>query len=396
MGIPVGKVALYVAAGGLHPACCLPISLDVGTNNDRLLKDPLYLGYKHPRLEGKLYEDFIEKFVLGVKRNFPDALLQWEDFAKHKAFKNLERYRNRLLSFNDDIQGTGSISLAALMTAMRIKKSSFKEQRFVIVGMGQAGTGIGSCFRTMLKEEGLTDAEARSRIFAVDMQGLLVEDDPELERPQWPFAQPREAVADWKLETEGKITFQDVITNAKPTVLVGVTAKRGLFSEKILAEVAQNTERPVILALSNPTFKSECTPEEVARATKGKGLIATGSPFAPVEWEGSPIAVSQCNNMYIFPGMGLGALCAKALKVTDEMFLAASKALSGMVTHEQEAHGMLLPEMRDIREVSFTVAMAVAKEARDSGLGRLLEDKDLEKVIRKAQWEPCLNPYRPG
>jgi malate dehydrogenase (oxaloacetate-decarboxylating) len=396
MGIPVGKVALYVAAGGLHPACCLPVSLDVGTNNERLLNDPLYLGYKHPRLEGKAYEDFIENFVLGVKRNFPDALLQWEDFAKHKAFKNLERYRNRILSFNDDIQGTGATALAAQITAMRIKKSSFKEQRFVIVGMGQAGTGVAWCIKSMLKREGLDDAEARSRIFAVDMQGLLVEDDPELERPQWPYAQPRAAVAGWKLENEGKILLQDVIANAKPTVLVGLTAQRGLFSEKVLAEVAKNTERPVILALSNPTSKTECTPEEVARATRGKGLIATGSPFAPVSWEGRSLAVSQCNNMYVFPGMGLGALVARALKVTDEMFLAASSALSAMVTPEQEALGMLLPDVKNIREVSFTVAMAVAKEARDAGLGRLLEDRELERVIRKAQWEPTFNPCRPG
>jgi malate dehydrogenase (oxaloacetate-decarboxylating) len=396
MGIPIGKVALYVAAGGLHPACCLPISLDVGTNNERLLNDPLYLGYKHARLEGKPYEDFIEKFVLGVRRNFPNALLQWEDFAKHKAFKNLERYRERILSFNDDIQGTGATALAALLTAMRIKKSSLKKERFVIVGMGQAGTGIASCIRAMLKEEGLPDAEARSRIFAVDYQGLLIEDDPELERPQWPFSQPREDVAGWQLENAPKISLQDVVTNARPTVLVGVTAQRGLFSEQILAQVAKNTERPVILALSNPTSKTECTPEEVAKATGGRGLIATGSPFPPVEWEGRSIAVSQSNNMYIFPGMGLGALVAKAPKVTKEMFLAASKALSAMVTPEQEAQGVLLPPMKNIREVSFTVAMAVAKEARDSGLGRLLDDKELEKVIRKAQWEPCFNPYRPG
>jgi len=396
MGIPIGKVALYVAAGGLHPAACLPISLDVGTNNERLLKDPLYLGYQHPRLEGKAYEDFIERFILGVKRNFPHALLQWEDFAKHKAFKNLERYRERILSFNDDIQGTGATALAALLTAMRIKKSSLQEERFVIVGMGQAGTGIATCIQAMLKEGGLTDAEARSRIFAVDYQGLLVEDDPELERPQWPFSQPRQAVAEWQLEAPPKITLQDVVANAKPTVLVGVTAKRGLFSEQILAEVAKNTDRPVILALSNPTSKTECTPAEAAKATGGKCLIATGSPFAPVEWEGRTIAVSQSNNMYIFPGMGLGALVAKTPKVTKAMFLAASKALSAMVTPEQEAQGVLLPPMKDIREVSFTVAMAVAKEARDSGLGRLLDDKELEKVVRKAQWEPCFNPYRPG
>jgi malate dehydrogenase (oxaloacetate-decarboxylating) len=396
MGIPVGKVALYVAAGGLHPACCLPISLDVGTNNERLLKDPLYLGYQHPRLEGKAYEEFIERFVLGVKRNFPDALLQWEDFAKHKAFKNLERYRNRLLSFNDDIQGTGATALAALITAMRIKKERFSDQRFVIVGMGQAGTGIASCIKTMLKEEGLSDSEAKARIFAVDVQGLLMEDDPELERPQWPFAQPREAVAGWTLESEGTIAMNDVVKNAKPTVLVGVTAKRGLFSEAILAQVAKNTRRPVVLALSNPTAKTECTPEEVAKATEGQGLIATGSPFKPVEWGSRKVAVSQCNNMYVFPAMGLGALVAKSPKVTDEMFLAASKALSSMLTPEQEALGMLLPEMKQIREVSFRVALAVAKEARDAGLGRLLDDKELEKVIRKAQWEPCFNSYRRG
>jgi malate dehydrogenase (oxaloacetate-decarboxylating) len=396
MGIPVGKVALYVAAGGLHPACCLPMTLDVGTNNERLLKDPLYLGYQHPRLEGKAYEDFIERFVLGVKRNFPDALLQWEDFAKHKAFKNLERYRSRILSFNDDIQGTGATALSALITAMRIKKSAFKDERFVIVGMGQAGTGIASCIRAKLKEDGLTDQEARSRIFAVDVQGLLIDDDPNLERPQWPFAQSRESVSGWRLESKDKIGLADVVHNARPTVLIGVTAKRGLFSEAILEDVAKNTERPVILALSNPTAKTECTPAEVAKATKGKGLIATGSPFAPVEWEGRQIAVSQCNNMYIFPGVGLGALVAKAQKVTDEMFLAASKAISAMVGPESEAQGMLLPRMKDIREVSVQVAMAVAKEARDSGLGRLLEDKELERLIRKAQWEPCFNPYRRG
>jgi malate dehydrogenase (oxaloacetate-decarboxylating) len=262
--------------------------------------------------------------------------------------------------------------------------------------MGQAGTGIASCIKTMLKEEGLSDSDAKARIFAVDVQGLLLEDDPELERPQWPFAQQREAVAGWQLENSDKVTLMDVVKNAKPTVLIGVTAKRGLFSESILTKVSKHTERPVILALSNPTAKTECTPEEVAKATDGQGLIATGSPFKPVEWEGRKIAVSQSNNMYIFPAMGLGALVAKAPKVTDEMFLVASKALSGMVTPEQEAMGMLLPEMKQIREVSFQVALAVAKEARDSGLGRLLDDKELEKLVRRAQWEPCFNPYRRG
>jgi malate dehydrogenase (oxaloacetate-decarboxylating) len=396
MGIPVGKVSLYVAAGGLHPAVCLPISLDVGTNNERLLKDPLYLGYRHPRLRGAEYEEIVEKFILGVKRNFPHALLQWEDFAKHTAFKNLERYRERILSFNDDIQGTGATALGALMTAMRIKKSRFADQRYVIVGMGQAGAGIAMNIRSALREEGLSDEEARTRIYGVDMAGLLVEDSPGLEEPQRPFAQRRDAVSGWTLAGPNAISLMDVVRNAKPTVLVGVTAKRGLFSAEILESVAKNTDRPVVLALSNPTAKTECTPEDVARATDGRGLMATGSPFAPLDWKGKVITTSQCNNLYMFPGMGLGALVAKAPKVTDRMFLAASKALSAMVTPEQEAQGLLLPPMKGIREVSARVAKAVAVEARDSGLGRLLEDSELERQIRKSQWEPHFSSYRPG
>jgi malate dehydrogenase (oxaloacetate-decarboxylating) len=396
MGIPVGKVALYVAAGGLHPACCLPITLDVGTNNERLQKDPLYLGNQHPRLEGKAYEEFIEKFVLGVRRNFPGALLQWEDFAKHKAFRNLDRYRSRILSFNDDIQGTGATALSALMTAMRIKQERFSDNRFVIVGMGQAGTGIASCIRAALRGEGLSDADIKQRIFALDVQGLLLDDDPNLERPQWPFAQNRSAIEGWNLESPDKIAFADVVRNAKPTVLIGVTGKKGLFSEAILAEVARHTARPVILALSNPTSKTECSPEEVARATGGLGLVATGSPFQPVPWEGRAIAVSQCNNMYIFPGVGLGALVARATKVTDEMFIAGSRAISSMVTPTAAASGALLPPVQVIREVSAQVALAVAKEARDSGLGRLLEDREYERIIRRAQWDPQYTPFRPG
>jgi malate dehydrogenase (oxaloacetate-decarboxylating) len=396
MGIPVGKVSLYVAAGGLHPAVTLPISLDVGTNTERLLKDPLYLGYRSRRLTGADYESFIEKFILGVKRNFPEALLQWEDFAKHTAFQNLERYRNRILSFNDDIQGTGATALSALMTAMRIKQSSFKEQRYVIVGMGQAGTGIGFNIKNMLMAEGLTEPEARACIFAVDQQGLLLQDDPKLEEPQRPFAQPRAAVAGWKLDDLNLVALPDVIRNAKPTVLVGVTAKRGLFSPEILAEVAKNCERPIVMALSNPTAKTECTPEEVAKATDGKGLMATGSPFAPLEWKGKTLYTSQCNNMYIFPGLGLGALVAKAAKVTDAMFLAGSRAISGMVGKDLEAQGKLLPEMKDIRKVSAEVAKAVAAEARNSGLGRMVDDDTYAKLIAKAQWDPQYTPYRPG
>jgi malate dehydrogenase (oxaloacetate-decarboxylating) len=396
MGIPVGKINLYVAAGGLHPACCLPICLDVGTNTERLINDPLYLGHRGKRLEGAEYDEFIERFVLGVKRNFPNALLQWEDFAKHKAFKLLDRYRERILSFNDDIQGTGAVALAALLTAMRIKKQKFSDQRFVVAGLGQAGTGISTNIRNMLLEEGLSEDEARSRIFAYDVPGLLMEDSPGLTPPQLPFAQKRSAVAGWKLESPGKISLLDIVRNSKASVLIGVTATNGLFNADILGQMAKNDERPIVFALSNPTSKTECTPEEVAIATKGKGLVATGSPFAPFEYEGKQFITSQCNNMFIFPGIGLGALVGKSAKITTKMFLRASRAISALVTPEMEKQNMLLPDLKNIRNVSLQVAKAVAMEARDSGLGRILSDEELERVIRQAQWEPHYYEFRPG
>jgi len=396
MGIPVGKINLYVAAGGIHPACCLPISLDVGTNNQSLLDDPLYLGYRSKRLEGKEYDEFIERFVLGVKRAFPQALLQWEDFAKHKAFMLLERYQERILSFNDDIQGTGASTIAALMSAMKIKKQRFNDQRFVIAGLGQAGCGIARNILNMLKEEGASDEEARSKIFAYDYLGLLMEDTPGIVEYQKPFAQKHSAVAGWKMESHNSITLKDVITNSKATVLIGVTGSNGLFNNEILSQMAVNDERPIILALSNPTSKSECTPEEVAIATNGKGITATGSPFPPVEFKGKKLFSSQCNNMFIFPGVGLGALVSKTTRITTKMFLQASKALSELVSEEQRNSNMLLPEIKDIREVSFHIALAVAIEARDSGLGRMLSDEALSDLIKKAQWQPRYYPYRPG
>jgi malate dehydrogenase (oxaloacetate-decarboxylating) len=396
MGIPVGKVKLYVAAGGLHPACCLPMTLDVGTNNARLLEDPLYLGWRHPRLEGDEYWEFIEKFVLGVKRNFPEALVQWEDFAKHKAFTLLERYRDRLLSFDDDIQGTGAVALAALMTAMRIKKTQFADQRFLVAGLGQAGSGIIMNIRAQLKAEGLNEDEIRQRIFAVDQPGLMMRDTPGLSTWQQVAAQDRASVAGWILQTSGRIDLADVVHNARPTVLIGVTAQPGLFGGELLKSIATYEPRPVILALSNPTSKCECTAADVANATDGRGMFAAGSPFADIQWGERTLVTSQCNNLYVFPGVGLGALVAKAPKVTHEMFLAASRALSAMVTPEQEAMGYLLPLMSDIRAVSRGVAKAVATEARNAGLGRLLDDAKYEEVIARAQWEPKYTPYRPG
>lgn len=396
MGIPIGKVSLYVGAGGLHPACCLPVCLDVGTNNRSLLEDPLYLGYRQNRLEGDAYWRFVERFVLGVRRNFPDALIQWEDFAKHKAFTLLERYRDRALSFNDDIQGTGATACAALMTAVRIRGRSFTDERFCIVGFGQAGWGTAANLRAVLETEGLTPEEARSRIFAVDFQGLLLEDDPQLDDVQRQFAQPRDAVAGWELESPDRVSLRDVVRNARPTALVGYTAVRGLFDETILRMMAEANERPVILALSNPTSRSECTPEEALRLTGGRALVATGSPFPPVHWRGRTILTSQCNNLYVFPGVGLGALVARTGRITDRMFTAGARALSEMVTPAEQGQGLLLPGMQHIREVAARVALAVAIEARDTGLGRMLDDDELAELIRKAQWEPRYVPYRPG
>jgi len=396
MGIPVGKVKLYVAAGGLHPACCLPVCLDVGTNNQALLDDPLYLGWRHPRLDGDEYWELIEKFVLGVRRNFPEALVQWEDFAKHKAFTLLERYRDRLLSFDDDIQGTGAVAASVLMTAMRIKKSRLADQRIGIVGMGQAGIGIAENVLALLQAEGLSERQARRCIYTGDMPGLLCEDTPGLSKWQRAFARERADVAGWTLESSDRITLMDVVRNAKLTVLVGVTAQPGLFSAEVLSAMASYEPQPLILALSNPTSRCECTPEDVARATNGRGMIATGSPFGDLPWNGRTLVTSQCNNLYVFPGLGLGALVAKAPKVTAAMFMAASRALSDLVTADQAAHGYLLPPMADIRGVSRAVAKAVAVEARDSGLGRLLDDQTYAEVIARAQWEPSYAPYRPG
>jgi malate dehydrogenase (oxaloacetate-decarboxylating) len=396
MGIPVGKISLYVAAGGLHPACCLPVCLDVGTNRKELLDDPLYLGYRKPRLTGADYDQLVESFVLGVRRSFPDALIQWEDFAKHNAFRLLERYRERVLCFNDDIQGTGATACAAMMSAMRIAGERLSDQRIVICGFGQAGSGTAHQVCAALEAEGLSPAEARRRIFAVDFKGLLVEGDLDLEEQQRAFAQPAEAVAGWTLASPGRIGLLDVVRNARATVLIGFTAQRGLFDAEVLSTLGANARRPVVLALSNPTSKTECTPEEAIRATNGRALVATGSPVPPVEWNGESIRISQCNNLYVFPGVGLGALVARASKVTDRMFTAAARSLSAMVGPEEERRGVLLPSMDGIREVAARVALAVALEARDSGIGRLLGDAEMEALIRRAQWAPEFVPYRPG
>jgi malate dehydrogenase (oxaloacetate-decarboxylating) len=393
MGIPIGKSNLYVAAGGIHPAYCLPVMLDVGTNNESALENPLYIGVKQHRLTGDAYFDFVERFVQGVRRVFPNALLQWEDFGKHNAFDLLNNYRNRICSFNDDIQGTGAVATSALLSAVRYKGEKLSQQKVIIFGQGQAGIGIANQILSGMMEEGLTENEARNLIFGIDKDGLLLE-GMVVSREQEPWLKSRDLVMDWKAADKSRITLKETIQNCGATVLIGVTGQTGAFSEDIIAALTENTEVPVILPLSNPTSKSECTPETAFKASGGKCIIATGSPFIPVDAGGRRKIVSQCNNLFIFPGMGLGALVSGTSKITDAMFMAACRAISGMVSREDLERGQVLPAITDVRKVSAQVALAIARVAREAGLGMRADDERLMTMIKNAMWIPKYLPYR--
>jgi malate dehydrogenase (oxaloacetate-decarboxylating) len=395
MGIPIGKLALYIAAAGIHPASTLPVCLDVGTNNQQLLDDHLYLGIRQRRLTGDRYFEVVERFVQGVRRVFPRALLQWEDFGKQNAFSLLDRYHHRLPCFNDDIQGTGATAAAVLMTAKKIHGRALRDERVAILGFGQAGSGVANAVCTMMhEEEGIPLAEARRRIYAFDLPGLLME-GMSVEPYQAPFVQPKDVAANWPIPHDRPPTLSEVIEHGKITTLVGLSAQPGVFDEPLLRKLAKNCERPVILALSNPTVKCETTPDVAMRATDGRALMATGSPFAPVRLSnGREVQISQCNNLYVFPGVGLGAIVCQASRVTHSMFHAASCALSDLVTPEQRDKGMMLPSLKHVRQVSFQVALAVAKQAREEGIGVNEPDERLEQLIRAAMWEPHYYPYR--
>jgi malate dehydrogenase (oxaloacetate-decarboxylating) len=393
MAIPVGKTSLYVVGAGLHPALCLPILLDVGTNSKEALEDPLYLGLRHPRLTGADYDMVVEDFVKGIKRFFPHALLQWEDFGKHHARRILLTYQERICSFNDDIQGTGAVALAVIRSATGAKKEKIKDQRYVIFGFGQAGYGIAHTLVHALIEQGLSRAEAKEKIYIVDKDGLVLEDmNPDEYQTQ--FAQKRTGVSGWKLKDPDRIGLFDTVLNTRATVLIGTSGQSNAFTEDVLAQMAKNSEMPVILALSNPTKQSECTPEFAYRVTAGRCFIATGSPFPPVMVNNVAHKISQCNNMYIFPGVGLGAIVSMTSRVTDKMFIAGSKALAEMVSPQDAAKGILLPDIQDIRKVSENVAFAVAKEAREAGLGIRQPDEKLLDLVRHSMWVPEYLPYR--
>jgi malate dehydrogenase (oxaloacetate-decarboxylating) len=391
MGIPVGKLSLYTVCAGVHPASTLPVCLDVGTNNADLLNDPLYLGWRHERVRGSDYDEFIETFVSAVSKRFPRVLLQWEDFAKNNAARLLERYRNRVCSFNDDIQGTGSVTLAAVMASTAVTRSRMSEQCVVLFGAGSAAVGIAGQIVNAMVEDGLTQEQARSRIWLVDSQGLVHEARGDLDALKKVYAQPIAGLAGSDGRTPALI---DVVRHVRPSILIGTAAQAAAFDEPIVREMARHVERPVILPLSNPTSKCEALPADLIRWSDGRAVVATGSPFDPVEHGSQRFEIAQCNNAYIFPGIGLGVIAVRAPRVTESMFVAAARALADMSPAHGDPDAPLFPPVQQVRTVSRQVAIAVAREARREGLVDDLSDADIEWRIDAKMWTPRYLPYR--
>ena len=393
MGIPIGKLALYTALGGIPPEHCLPILLDVGTDNEALLHDPIYIGWQHKRVRGQEYEKFVEEFVSAVESRWPHILLQWEDFAGTNALELLDRYRDRLCTFNDDIQGTAAVTTGTLLAAVNATGVPLKEQTIAMFGSGSAGVGIIGLLIAAMKEEGLSEEEARSRIYAFNRYGLLVEGCRGVRPSQVPLLRKRADVDGWKLSGGEDISLLDVVRNTKVTVLAGVSAQAGAFTEEIVREMASHTPRPIIFPLSNPTSKSEAVPADLLRWTDGRALIGTGSPFAPVEYEGKLFPISQVNNSYIFPGLALGILVSRAERVTDAMIMAAAKALASLSPARQDKNAPLLPPIADSRKVSLVVAEAVGKQAIAEDLAEITDETALKVQLRAYVWEPEYLPY---
>jgi malate dehydrogenase (oxaloacetate-decarboxylating) len=373
MGIPIGKLALYTACAGIHPSCTLPVFLDVGTNNTDLLRDPLYLGWRHERVDGEDYERFVDAVVDALCRRFPGVLLQWEDFAQHHATHLLERHRERICSFNDDIQGTAAVALATVISGARQTGTELVDQTVVVVGAGSAGTGIATMIVRAMVDAGLASDEAHRQVLLVDRDGLLHDRMAGLTSFQSPLAQPAERVVTWSSSPDGLISLDDVVTAASPTVLLGVSGQPGIFSPQLLARLAARVERPIVLPLSNPTSRAEATPADIARATEGRALVATGSPFP---------GVTQANNVYVFPGIGLGVLAAGATQVTESMLCAAAHAVA-----EASPPGLLLPPVGQIRQVSGLVAAAVARAAVRDGVAAH-DEGALAQRLDELVWTP--------
>ena len=392
MGIPIGKMALYTALGGIPPEQCLPVLLDVGTDNEALLSDPIYIGWQHARIRGQEYDDFVETFVRAVERRWPHILLQWEDFAGANAARLLARYRDRLCTFNDDIQGTAAVTTATLLAAVQATGIPLHEQTIALFGAGSAGIGIANLLIAAMREEGLSEAQARGRIYAFNRYGLLVEGGKGIRPEQQPLQRKREEVAGWKLapssEETGTISLLDVVRNAGITVLAGVSAQPGAFTEQIVREMARHAPHPVIFPMSNPTSQAEAAPADLLRWTEGRALVGTGSPFAPVECNGRLIPIVQVNNSYIFPGLALGILATRSRRVTDGMIMAAAKALTALSPARTDKTAPLLPPIAEARNVSLAVAEAVGRQAMADGVADVVAAAQFAQLLRDYVWEP--------
>lgn len=394
MDIPIAKLMVYTLCGGIDPNRTLPIQLDVGTNNQQLLDDPFYLGWRHPRLKGQEYDDFIDRFVTGVRKHFPNVFLHWEDFGRENARHNLERYQDKMCTFNDDMQGTGVVTLAALLAAVHAKGEKLKDQRFVIFGGGTAGTGIADQIVDGLKREGLTEAEARACFWIIDRAGLLMTDMKELTRFQQIYARNPQDISGWQLDSSDKIMLADVVRNIHPTVLIGCSAVAGAFTESIIKNMVAHVKRPIILPLSNPTERCEATPQNIYEWTEGKALIATGSPFNSVNYKGKQIGIAQCNNAFVFPGLGLGIISVKAQRLTDDTLWAACEALSRYAPIMQNPEAPLLPTLDDAQEVAIGIAVAVATQVIKEGNAMFIPNIDLKTHLVNLMWEPRYLPYK--
>ena len=393
MGIPIGKMALYTALGGIPPEHCLPILLDAGTDNEKLLQDPIYIGWQHNRVRGQDYDDFVEAFVTAVQKRWPRILLQWEDFAGTNAARLLDRYRDRLCTFNDDIQGTAAVTTATLLAAVNATGIPLSQQTIAMYGAGSAGIGIIDLLIAAMKKEGLSEEQARNRIYAFNRYGLLVEGARGIKDSQRPLVRKHSDIAGWKLTGNEDVSLLDVVRNARVTVLVGVSAQAGVFTEEIVREMAEHTERPIVFPLSNPTSQAEATPADLLHWSGGRALVGTGSPFPPVQIEGRPVRISQVNNSFIFPGLALGILVAEARRVTDGMIMAAARALAGLSPSRTDKAAPLLPPIGESRKVALVVSEAVARQAMAEGVATIADADSLPDRIRAYMWNAVYVPY---
>lgn len=393
MGIPIGKLSLYTSCGGINPANTLPIMLDVGTNNVQRIDDPLYMGWRHPRITDGEYNDFMDMFIQAVKTRWPDVLLQFEDFAQTNAMPLLERYRDQLCCFNDDVQGTAAVTLGCLIAASHAAGKQLRDQRVTFLGAGSAGCGIAEKIIAQMIAEGATEDEARSQVFMVDRFGLLTDDMPNLLDFQRKLVTHKDKISQWLVDAQN-ISLHDVVRHSKPTILIGVSGQPGLFTEEIIREMHHHCDHPIIMPLSNPTSRAEARPQDVIAWTEGAALMATGSPFAPVHYQDRTYSIPQCNNAYIFPGLGLGILASRARRVTDGMLLAASQALASLSPLATTGQGSLLPALGDIQKVSKVIAVEVARTAQREGVAPVVTEETLQNRLESEFWQANYLPYK--